>query len=453
MKPFIADSAIKAMLEREEKLYVQRNPKSRALSLQASKHWLSGVPMHWMMDWGLPFPLFVEEAQGAELIDADGHQLVDFCLGDTGAMFGHSPKAVADCLAREGARGLTTMLPSSDAVEVGRLLKDRFGLDVWQITATASDANRAVLRWVRAVTGRQKILVFNHCYHGCVDDTFVTGDHGKVEMVAGLVGEVRDLTQFTKVVEFNDVAALEKALSDRDVACVLAEPVMTNVGMVLPESGFLEKLRELTKTTETLLIFDETHTLTSSRGGYARSVGIVPDGLVFGKPIAGGIPAAAYGFSTEVGARIADYMEKRGEGRSGIGTTLSGSRIQMALIKTVLQEFFTDKVFEALIVLAKRLERGIADVIIKHSAPWQVLRVGARVEFICRKVPPRSGFEASQAVHTSIDAAIHRYLLNRGVVITPFHNMMLICPATTPEHVELLIETFDAALTELKSAH
>jgi glutamate-1-semialdehyde 2,1-aminomutase len=453
LKPFIADSAIKAMLEREEKLYVQRNPKSQALSLQASKLWLSGVPMHWMTDWGLPFPLFVEDAQGVRLTDADGYSLIDFCLGDTGAMFGHSPTAVVDCLAREGARGLTTMLPSSDAVEVGQLLSDRFGLSFWQITATASDANRAVLRWVRAITGRQKILVFNHCYHGCVDDTFVTADHGKVEMVAGLIGEVRDLTQFTKVIEFNDVAALEKALGEGDVACVLAEPVMTNVGMVLPEPGFLEKLRELTKATGTLLIFDETHTLTSSPGGYARSVGIVPDGLVFGKPIAGGIPAAAYGFSEDVAKRIADYMEKRGEGRSGIGTTLSGSRIQMALIKTVLKEFFTDKVFEALIVLAKRLERGIADVIIKHSAPWQVSRVGARVEFICRKVPPRNGFEAAQVIHQPIDAAIHRYLLNRGVVITPFHNMMLICPATTPQHVELLIETFDAALSELTSAH
>jgi len=281
----------------------------------------------------------------------------------------------------------------------------------------------------------------------------VTGDHGKIEMVQGLVGEVRDLTQFTKVVEFNDVAALEKALADGDVACALAEPVMTNVGMVLPEPGFLEKLRALTKEKGTLLIFDETHTLTSSPGGYAKSVGIKPDGLVFGKPIAGGIPAAAYGFSTEVANRIGDYMEKRGEGRSGIGTTLSGSRIQMALIKTVLQEFFIDKVFEALIVLAKRLERGIADVIIKHSAPWHVSRVGARVEFICRKIPPRSGFEAAQVIHQPIDAAVHRYLLNRGVVITPFHNMMLICPATTAAHVELLIETFDAALTELTTEH
>ena len=437
------------MLEREAKLYVQRNPKSQALSAEASKHWLRGVPMHWMVDWGSPFPLFIEVARGVSLLDADGHSHVDFCLGDTGAMFGHSPKPIAECLAREGARGLTTMLPSPDAAEVGELLGRRFGLPFWQVTATASDANRAVIRWCRAITGRNKILVFNHCYHGCVDDTFVTADGGKVRMVDGLVGEPRDLTAFTKVVEFNDVPTLEAALREGDVACVLAEPVMTNVGMVLPDEGFLEKLRALTKATGTLLIFDETHTLTSGPGGYARSVNIAPDALVFGKPIAGGIPAALYGFSHEVAGRIQAYLAKRGAGRSGIGTTLSGSRIQMALIKTVLEEFLTDKVFEASITLAQRLERGVADVIIKHSLPWHVTRVGARVEFMCVPKPPKNGFEASQAIHKPIDEAVHRYLLNRGVVITPFHNMMLVCPSTNEAHVNQLLETLEACIAEL----
>jgi len=438
------------MLEREAKLYVQRNPKSQALSAEASRHWLRGVPMHWMVDWGLPFPLFIERAQGVSLRDADGHSYVDFCLGDTGAMFGHSPKPVADCLAREGAKGLTTMLPSPEAVEVGKLLEQRFGLPFWQVTATASDANRAVIRWARAITGRKKILIFNHCYHGCVDDTFVTADGGQLKIVDGLVGEPRDLTAFTKVVEFNDVPALEAALRTGDVACVLAEPVMTNVGMVLPDEGFLETLRALTKATGTLLIFDETHTLTSSPGGYARSVNIAPDALVFGKPIAGGIPAALYGFSREAAERIQNYLNRRSQGRSGIGTTLSGSRIQMALIKTVLEEFMTDKVFEASITLAQRLERGVADVIIKHSLPWHVTRVGARVEFMCVPKPPKNGFEASQVIHRPIDEAVHRYLLNRGVVITPFHNMMLVCPSTTEAHVNQLLEALEACIAELQ---
>jgi glutamate-1-semialdehyde 2,1-aminomutase len=445
----VSEKSITAMLERENALYVQRNATSAQLSEKSARNWLRGVPMHWMVDWGTPFPLFISEAQGATLTSADGDKYTDFCLGDTGAMFGHSSKAIAETLAREGARGLTTMLPSDDAVDVGALLEDRFGLPVWQITATASDANRAVIRWCRAITGRTKILVFNHCYHGCVDDTFITADHGKVKMVDGLVGEPRDLTAFTKVVEFNDVAALETALKDEDVACVLAEPVMTNIGMVLPQPGFLKTLRTLTKNTRTLLILDETHTLSSGPGGYARENNIIPDGLVFGKPIAGGIPAAAYGFSADVAQRIRTFLATNGEGRSGIGTTLSGSRIQLALIKTVLTTFFTQEAFAPLIVLARRLERGVADVIIKYNLDWHVTRVGARVEFMCCKAPPRNGYEASQVIHQPVDVAVHHYLLNRGVVITPFHNMMLVCPATTEQDVEKLLNTLDACVSEL----
>lgn len=447
MKLKITDSAIQAMLERETKLYVQRNPKSLALSVKASSNWLRGVPMHWMVDWGLPYPLFVEKAQGATLTDVDGHDYSDFCLGDTGAMFGHAPKVVAEVLAAEAQNGFTTMLPSPDALDVGALLAERFGLPFWQVTATASDANRAVLRWARAVTGRSQILVFNHCYHGCVDDTFVTADHGVVSMVESLVGEPRDLTLHTKVVEFNDVAALEAALATRDVACVLAEPIMTNVGMVLPDAGFLETLRALTIKYGTLLIFDETHTLSSGPRGY--SYGLKPDGLVFGKPIAGGIPAAVYGFSAEIATRIQNYLEIRADGRSGIGTTLSGSRIQLALIKAVLKEFFTEETFASLIVLARRLERGIAEVIIKYDLPWHVTRVGARVEFMCCEAPPRNGYEASKVIHQPIDQAVHHYLLNRGVVITPFHNMMLICPATLEKNVSTLINELDHCISEL----
>lgn len=451
MNSKIADIAVSAMLAREEGHFIQRNPASKALGLTTSQNWLRGVPMHWMVDWETPFPLFIEKATGVDLTDADGNRYIDFCLGDTGAMFGHSPPAVVDALQHLASEGLTTMLPSSDAADVGQLLQNRFGLAYWQITATASDANRAVLRWARAITGRSKILIFNRAYHGCVDDTFVTADDGVVHMIDGLVGEPRDLTAHTKVVEFNDVAALKAALAAKDVACVLAEPVMTNVGMVLPNPGFLELLRAETKATGTLLVFDETHTLSSGPGGYARAVGIEPDGLVFGKPIAGGIPAAAYGFSTDVAARINQYLGTRGAGRSGIGTTLSGSKIQMALIKAVLTTYFTEEAFAPLLTRARRLEKGIAGVIIKYGVGWHVTRVGARVEFMCCPKPPTTGLAASKVIHQPIDAAIHHFLLNRGVMITPFHNMMLICPATTDEHVDQLVSTLDLCIAELKS--
>ena len=445
----VPEAAITAMLAREEALFTQRNPNSKRLSGDAAKNWLKGVPMHWMVDWGTPFPLFVVKAQGVEVTDADGNTYVDFCLGDSGAMFGHSPKPVVEALQREGANGFTTMMPSPDAVIAGQLLEDRFGLPVWQVTATASDANRAVIRWCRAITGRKKILVFNHCYHGAVDDTYVTIDGGSLHAAPALIGEVRDLTEFTKVVEFNDIQALEAALADRDVACVLAEPVMTNAGMVLPDAGYHAALRDITRRTGTLLILDETHCMSSGPGGYSGENGLEPDGMVLGKPIAGGIPAAVYGFTADVAARIRTFLETRTPGHSGIGTTLSGSKIQLALMRAVLETYFTPEAFAPLIVLARRLEKGIADVIIKHSLPWHAVRAGARVEFMCTPTHPKNGGEAAAVIHRPIDVALHHYLLNRGVIVTPFHNMMLICPATTGAHVDQLVGTLDRCIDEL----
>ncbi len=445
----ITDASVEAMLTRENALFLQRNPKSRTLAEESSKYWLRGVPMHWMVDWGTPFPLFIQRASGVDLTDADGNAYVDFCLGDTGAMFGHSPPALAETLRQASQDGFTTMLPSPDAAIVGRLLCERFGLPCWQVTATASDANRAVLRWCRAITGRKKILVFNGCYHGAVDETFVSLENGAHRPDPALIGEPRDLNDLTKVVEFNDIPALEAALAPGDVACVLAEPVMTNIGMVLPDEGFHDALRAITRATGTLLVMDETHCLSSGPGGYSGAHGLEPDAIVLGKPIAGGVPAAVYGFSEAVAGRIRAYLTTRMPGRSGIGTTLSGSKLQVALMRTMLETHFTREAFAPLIELARRLEKGIANVIIKYGAPWHVVRVGARVEFMCSPDRPRNGGAAGLIIHRPIDMAIHHYLLNRGVVITPFHNMMLICPATTTAHVESLIQGLDHCLAEL----
>ena len=446
------DAAIDAMLAREKALYVQRNPKSAELSVTTARHWLRGVPMHWMVDWGLPFPLFVAEARGNRLTDADGNSYVDFCLGDTGAMFGHSPEPLAEALCEAGSRGLTTMMPSPDAAAVGALLADRFGLPCWQVTATASDANRSVLRWARAITGRARILVFSGCYHGAVDETFVELQDGKPVHATGLIGEPRDLTVNTKVVEFNDIPALRAALAPRDVACVLAEPIMTNTGMVLPDPGFLEALRAITRETGTILVIDETHTMSSGAGGYARATGLEADAIVLGKPIAGGIPAAVYGFSAAIADRIGDFLATRQPGHSGIGTTLSGSAIQLALIRRMLETYFTDETFAPLAKLAERLETGIAATIARHRMPWHVVRVGARVEFMCCPDRPRNGTESARVIHRPIDQAIHHYMLNRGVVITPFHNMLLICPATTAADVDRMVGLLDTCLTELRGS-
>jgi glutamate-1-semialdehyde 2,1-aminomutase len=449
----ISDESVAAMLARERSLFIQRNARSRQLADESRLHLLNGVPMLWMVDWETPFPLFIAKAMGVDLVDADGNLYIDFCLGDTGAMFGHSPRPVAEALRRQAKLGLTTMMPSPDAAAVGRLLAERFHLPYWQIAATASDANRSVLRWCRAITGRRKILVFNGCYHGAVDETFVShAPNGATRPDPGLIGEPRDLTAFTKAVEFNDVHALEKALAPEDVACVLAEPVMTNCGMVLPAEGFHDALRRTTQETGTLLVMDETHCISSGPGGYSGTFGLEPDAIVLGKPVAGGVPAAAYGFSASAAERISALLASRPSGHSGIGTTLSGSALQLAMMRLVLETYFTSRIFQPMLTLAERLETGLARVIRKHKALWHAVRVGARVEFMCTPNPPRNGSEALAVIHRPIDRAVHHYLLNRGIVITPFHNMMLICPATRKSHVDALIDGIDGCLGELCAA-
>ena len=445
----VEPARVSALLDREKKLFAERTPRSKVLASETAKHWLNGVPMHWMVDWGTPYPLFVAEAHGVTLTDVDGHTYVDFCLGDTGAMFGHSPPAVADAIRRQAGRGLTTMLPSPDAAIVGDLLAKRFGLPFWQVTATASDANRAVIRWARAATGRRKLLVFNGCYHGAVDDTFVSLENGKPRNRPGLVGEIRDVTADTAVIEFNDVGALEAALRSEDVALVLAEPVMTNCGMVLPAEGYHDALRNLTRRYGSLLCIDETHTISSGAGGYTGTHSLEPDFFVMGKPISGGIPAAIYGWSDAVQGKIKAYMENRESGYSGIGTTLSGSALQLACMRAVLENILTDDVYGRALPLAEFLERGIDTIIRHHGLPWHVVRVGLRAEIVSAAGHPRNGTEALLFAHSTAEHAMHLYCLNRGVVITPFHNMMLVCPHTEIAGVERLLDALDGAMSEI----
>lgn len=445
----IRSHAVAAMLEKEREAFALRNPKSAELARRSSAHWLKGVPLHWMFDWGTPFPLFVTEASGVSLTDADGHGYTDFCLGDTGAMFGHSPPAIAQAVATQATRGLTTMLPSPDVAVVGELLEKRFGLPYWQVTATASDANRSVIRWARAATGRAKILVMQGCYHGAVDDTFVTLENGKPRNRPGLVGEVRDVTQNTAVVEFNDIAALETALLSGEIALVLAEPVMTNCGMVLPDPGYHDALRSLTRKYGTLLCIDETHSISSGAGGYTATHKLEPDFFVLGKPISGGVPAAIYGWTAAVDTRMKAYLENREPGYSGIGTTLSGNALQLACMRVVLETILTDDVYAAALPLAEKLETGIAALIAHHKMPWRVVRVGLRAEIVSAPELPRNGTQALLFAHSEIEHALHLYCLNRGVVITPFHNMMLVCPQTRAEHVGKLLDVLDSGMSEL----
>jgi len=428
--------------EAEAAVFRRARPKSEARLGNGIEGFFGGVPMHWMNDWPTPFPILVESAKGARITDIDGNALDDFCLGDTGSMFGHSPPPVARAIRRQASRGLTYMLPSEDALGLGRLLETHFGLPFWQIATTATDANRFALRVARAVTGRDKILVFNGCYHGAVDETMVRLKDNRAINRPGLAGEFRDLTARTKIVEFNDIPALEAALAGKDVACVITEPVLTNSCMVLPEPGFHAALRDLTRKAGTLLLIDETHTISSGPGGYSKAFGLEPDLFVLGKPVAGGVPASVWGMSSAVADRYAAYNRTKEPGYSGMGTTLSANPLQFAAMRATLEEVMTEENYAHMARLAMRLDAGLTAVIDRFRLPWHVARVGARVEFICAPGPLKNGGEAEGAHAPELEAAIHVALVNRGALIAPFHNMMLVSPATKARQVDRLISAF-----------
>lgn len=434
---------------REAARFAQARPESARRMQEAAESWLGGVPMHWMNDWPMPHLPVVRHARAARITDIDDHTLDDFCLGDTGSMFGHSPPPVARAIRGQAGRGLTYMLPSEAVAEAGRLLCERFGALRWQVATTASDANRFAIRVARAVTGRPKILVFNGCYHGAVDETFVERVNGRTLGRAGLLGQAADLEQTAVCCEFNDLAAVEAALRQGDVAAVLAEPVMTNCSMILPEPGFHEGLRALATRHGTLLIIDETHTISTGPGGYTGVHGLAPDIFVLGKCVAGGMPAAVWGLGEGVARRLDEVNAGRPSGHSGMGTTLSANPMQLACLVANLSQVMTAENHAAMEAGAARLAAGLAAAVERHGAPWHVLRVGARVEFVCAPGPLRNGAEAMAAHRPEVERAVHLGLLNRGSLIAPFHNMMLVSPVTTARQIDRLVAGFDAVLAEL----
>ena len=441
---------VDALLHRELERFEREHPRSRDLAEQARGSLLSGVPMPWMIRWPGGFPVFAAEAHGARFTDVDGHEYVDFCLGDTAAMTGHSPEPTVRAVREQAAKGITLMLPSEDSLWVAQELTRRFGLARWQFALTATDANRFAIRLARELTGRPKILVFNWCYHGSVDETVATLRDGAVVEREGNVGPPVPLDETTRVVEWNDPEALERELAHGDVACVLAEPALTNIGIVLAEPGFHDVLRAATRDAGTLLIIDETHTLCAGPGGYTAAYGLEPDVLTVGKAIGAGIPAAAYGFSAEVAERLEALLpadEKADVG--GIGGTVAANVLSLAATRATLAEVLTDEAFERMIALGERFEAGVAEVIERHSLPWHVTRLGCRVEYLFRPERPRTGSDAAAGGDALLDRLIHLYALNRGILLTPFHNMALMSPATTEADVDRHTEVFDEAAAEL----
>jgi len=439
-----------SLMQREQQRFVNDHPKSKALFERARKSLLAGVPMNWMRKWAGAFPPFVREAQGAHFFDVDGNRYVDLCLGDTGAMTGHSPSATVKAVEEQARRGITTMLPVEDAVFVAEELQKRFALPYWQFALTATDANRFSIRLARQITHRPKILVFNWCYHGTVDESFITLQRdGTARARRGNIGPPVDPAVTTKIIEFNDLPALERALAPGDVACVLAEPAMTNVGIVHPDPGFHAAMRELTRRFGTLLIIDETHTICAGPGGYTRAESLEPDVLVFGKPIGGGVPGAAYGFTAEVADRISAQQNLEDCDVGGIGGTLAGNALSLAAMRATLTNVLTKEAFDRMIPMAERWTSGVQETINTFNVPWHVTRLGCRAEYLFSANPPKNGTEAHDAMDFELERFLHLYCMNRGVLLTPFHNMALMSPATSKEDIDQHSRVFREAAKEL----
>ncbi|MGH9744920.1 MAG: aspartate aminotransferase family protein [Candidatus Acidiferrales bacterium] len=441
-----------ALMAREENNFVSAHPKSAALYERAQRSLLGGVPMNWMKKWAGKFPVFVAEAHGAYFTDVDGHEYVDLCLGDTGAMTGHSPAPAAEAIARQSRQGITLMLPTEDALWVGEELARRFGLPFWQFTLTATDANRFSIRIAREITGRSKILVYNYCYHGSVDESFISIANEVAGPRRGNIGPPVNPVETTRVVEFNDLAALETALAHKDVACILAEPVMTNVGIVHPDSGYWQSAAEFARRYGTLLILDETHTICAGPGGYTREHDLKPDMFVLGKPIASGLPAGTYGCTAEVAHKITRRIHLEDCDTGGIGGTLAGNALSLAVMRATLEHVLTPKAFAHMIPLAERFTDGVAKTIATAGLPWHVTRLGCRAEYLFHPHPPRNGGDAAAAADFELERFMHLYALNRGVLLTPFHNMALMSPATTAADIDKHTSIFTSAVNDLTTA-
>jgi glutamate-1-semialdehyde 2,1-aminomutase len=438
-----------SLMEREENRFISEHPKSLALYRRATASLVGGVPMNWMKKWPGAFPVFVEHARGAHFRDVDGHDYIDLCLGDTGAMTGHSPATAVRAINEQVNHGITFMLPTENAIWVAEELARRFGMPFWQFALTATDANRFTIRLARALTKRNKILVFNWCYHGSVDETFIILKDGVATARRGNLGPPVDPAVTTRVIEFNDVSALEIALGQGDVACVLAEPVMTNVGIVHPAAGFHDELRELTRRYGTLLVLDETHTICAGPGGYTRLHNLQPDFFVLGKPIASGVPGAAYGFTQEIANRVERMIRVEDCDTGGIGGTLAGNALSLAAMRASFEHVLTPAAFDRMISLGERFADGLAGAISASELPWHVARLGCRAEYMFRAAPPRNGSEAAAAADFQLERFMHLHALNRGVLLTPFHNMALMCPDTTEEDVDHHTSVFQQAVDEL----
>ncbi len=397
--------------DKERTLFQRKIPRSQTLHERSRRLMPHGVPNSWMAGFYPGTEIFAARGAGAYFEDADGNRYLDMTQCDLSMACGFGPPPIARAVAERFAAGSHFLLPTEDAIEVCRLLTARFGLPAWQFTLSASAANTEAIRIARLATGHDKVLIFAGKYHGHLDDTLV--EPGAPEHH----GLPRGIEQRTVVVPFNDLAAVEAALREGDIACILAEPVMTNIGVIHPDAGFLDGLRALSRQYGALLVIDETHTQVACFGGFTRKWRLDPDILTLGKCVGGGVPIGVYGLTEDLKALVENNTEPTvASGKTlAVGGTTYGNALNMAAARAALEHVLTEENYARVEALGARLADGIDALIAERNLPWRAHRLGNRSGLCLNKTLPRNATEAATAISQTLNHAARAFMANRGV--------------------------------------
>ncbi len=442
-------SKLRAFEKDEVQRFQQKIPKSRALFQESRSVMPSGVPAAWMAAFYPGTEMFIAKGSGCYFEDVDGNKFLDMTQCDLSMVCGFGPEPVARAVAKQFSAGSHFLLPTEDAIATSRLLADRYHLPFWQYTLSASVANSEAIRISRYATGREKVLIFQGKYHGHIDETLVSADAER--LVPDQLGLPKNVTEGTVVVPFNDLEVVEKPLKRGDIACVLTEPVLTNVGVVLPDDGFHSGLRDLTRKYETILIIDETHTQAAAYGGFTNTWQLEPDILTLGKCVGGGVPFGAYGLSQDLGKVVEDSQTTEADGRKNIalGGTMFGNALNMAAARAALEHVLTKSGYERIQALAGKLADGIDEAIKSHDLPWGTFRLGNRSGVCLSKTFPRNAAQARKCINRNFNYATRAFMANRGIWEPVYVHGPSISFAHSENDVEIYLSAFNELLDRM----
>lgn len=432
-----------ALRMEEDRAFVARTPRSRALHARAVKCMPHGVPMPWMAGlWRTP-PIYITAGTGPYFTDVDGNDYLDFNLCDLSMTIGYGHEGVARVVADQARRGPQFLLPTEDSIAVSEELCRRMRLPSWQYTLSASGANTEVIRIARFMTGRPKVVIFGGHYHGHIEETMVRDDNGTV--VPETAGLSPGSANHTTILPFNDLDSLERTLSKRDVALVLTEPALTNCNVVLPQPGFLDGLRELTRRYGTLLCIDEAHTFQFAFGGLSRAWNLNTDFIVAGKGFGSGLPFGLYGMSEEVATSVARHADgDLGPRGIALGGTTYGSALALAVARVMLEEVMTEAAYQHVTALGAQLANGLDTTFRSRSLPWTAFRCGPRSGFCLEPKLPLTGADAYRSLDYDFIDARRVYFANRGV----WDAVASAGPQVSLAHSGVHIETYVALAAE-----